>query len=100
MPDQRLAAYQGNMEGLMPAHKFQYTFDQRVSTQVVQVAQGDFAAQVRFTVGIATGATERALASDLNGKHGDASAQDSPPSGKHLARSQTRIGRGRKHRKV
>jgi len=39
MPDQRLAAHQGNMEGLMLAHEFQDTFDQSVTAQVVQVAQ-------------------------------------------------------------
>src|SRR6266446_1139566 len=61
MPDQRLAAHQRNMEGLMFAHESHYTFDQRVSAQLVQFAQGDFAAQVSLTVGIATGATERPL---------------------------------------
>ncbi len=84
----------------MLAHEFQDTFDQSVTAQVVQVAQGDFTSQVRLAVGIASGATERALSSDLNGQHGYAAAQDSPPSGKQLAWSQTRIGRWRKHRKV
>jgi hypothetical protein len=99
MPDQRLAAYQGNLERLVLANESQDTFDQGVTTQVVQVAEGDFAAQMCFSIGIAPRATERALTRDLDGQHGDAAAQDPAPPGEQLARGQSRFRR-RNHSKM
>src|SRR4030095_2888490 len=85
------------MDGLVVSDEIQHPFDKRVSAQVIQFAQGDLAAQVRLAICVAPRAAERALTSDLNGQHGDATDQDSPPSGKQVARSQTRIGCGRNH---
>src|SRR4029077_9668976 len=94
MADERLAADPGKMNGLVVPHESQHTFDERVSAQVMQFAKGDFASQVRLTIGIASGAGERALTSDLDRQHGYPATQDTPPSGKQLARGQTRIGDG------
>jgi len=42
MSDQRLTTHQGNMDGLVFSHEFQHTLDQRVSAQIMELAERDF----------------------------------------------------------
>jgi hypothetical protein len=81
MADQRFTANQGYMDGLVFAYELQNALDKCVAAQVTELAQGDLSAQVRIPVGVAARATERALASDLDGEHREATGQDSAPRG-------------------
>ena len=66
MPDERLPAYQRNMQRPVLLHQPQYALDQRVATQVRQRSQRRLPSQVRVTVRVTARATERALARDLD----------------------------------
>ncbi len=95
MTNERLAADERDVNGLVLADELQHTIDERVTAEIAELAQGDIAAEVRVTIGVTAGTTERALASDLDGEQWYATGEDTTPGGKNFARREAWIGVGR-----
>lgn len=92
MADHRFPADQGDVQGLVLAHKAQYAIDQLISAEVIEFAQRDAAAEMRIAIGVASRAAQRALPGDLDRQHRDSARQDSSPSGEHVAGRKTWFG--------
>ncbi len=84
MTDQRLASYQGNMQGLMFFDEAQNAVDQCIAAKVGKIAQRAFAAKVRVAIGITSGTTQRAFAGDFDGKQGRMTGKNVFPSAQHF----------------
>jgi hypothetical protein len=56
------------MHGTVEADEVKDPFDQGISARVVELAERDAVAEVSVAIGVTSGATQRALASDFNGE--------------------------------
>jgi hypothetical protein len=65
VPDQGFTTDQRDVHGLVFADEVQHAFDQRITAQIIELTQGDSAAEVSIPVGITSGTTERTFASNL-----------------------------------
>jgi len=83
--DKRFSANQGNVNRLVLADKFDYTVDESVTAEIVELSKSGFAAEVRIAVGVTAGAGERTFASDFDGKHGDFTGENIPPGRENFA---------------
>jgi hypothetical protein len=81
MPHHRFAADQGNVERLVFADQLQDAVDEGVAAEVAQLAEGDAAAQVGVTVGVAARASERALTSYFDAEQRDFAGENAHPGG-------------------
>jgi hypothetical protein len=75
------------MHGTVAAYQVKDTMDQRISAKVPEFPQRGAVAQVTLTIGVASRTTQRAFASDLNGKQRNVSAQHPPPGTGEIAGS-------------
>jgi hypothetical protein len=97
MADQGFAAHQGNVDRFVLADESQDTIDKSVTPQILQLAQGDAVAQMRFPIGVAAGAREGALTGYFDGEQRDVTGEDTAPSGKDFARSKAGVGSASRH---
>jgi hypothetical protein len=77
------------MHRTVAAYQVKDTIDQRISAKVPEFPQRGAVAQMTFTIGVASRTTQRAVASDLNGKQRNISAQNAPPGTCKIAGSKT-----------
>jgi hypothetical protein len=66
----------------MTAREVQQSVNQRLSLEVHEIPQDLASAEVSLAVRIAPGASQRALARDLNGQRGAVPGQDTAPRSK------------------
>jgi len=91
MPDKRLSPDEREMYGSMHTHEMQHVVDQRIAAKVSKLPQRHASAEVPIVVGVAARAVKRAVACDLDGKHGGPALKDVAPGGKES----TRVHKGR-----
>jgi len=89
MTYKRFAADQSNVQRLEAVDESDDAADQVIATFVGELAQGDFAAEVVISVGIAARTMQRALARDLDGEQGSVAEEDLTPRPENVSWSQS-----------
>ena len=89
--DERFAADQRNVNGLVLADEIDDTVDESVAAEIVELPKSGFAPEVRIAIGITAGTGERAFASDFNGEHGDFAGENISPGGENFALGDARV---------
>ena len=81
MTDQRLAADERNVEGLVFVHEREDAIDEGVTVEIAELAESDTAAEVLFAIGVTAGAAQGAFARDFDREQGDTAGEDASPGG-------------------
>ena len=97
--DERFAADERNVNGLVLADEIDDAVDESVAVEIVELSKSGFAAEVRVAVGVTAGTGERTFASDFDGEHGDFAGENIPPGRENFALGEAWIRSGGRHRR-
>ena len=79
MPDERLSAHQGYVNGIVPLHQTENARNKIVAAKIGKIAQLHRSTQMRLAIGIASWTTEGTFARNFDGKKRNFSAKDFAP---------------------
>ncbi len=96
--DERLAADERNVNGLVLADEIDDTVDESVAMEIVKLAKCGFAAEVRVAIGVTAGTGERTFASDFDGEHRNFAGENISPGRENFALGEARVRSGGGHR--